>query len=665
MDINRAHPHILSITRLVSEEEHLSMYYLYGLDLSSNGLSDVPLNFIHFQALETLFLTGNQLTTVPKVLRVMKSLTRLSLKSNRLTALDPWQEFPSSVIHLILTDNNIARIQSSFCGPFDENGDLQVPEDEKFSNLRKLMLAGNSFTAVETLLVGVREPENVQISCPFLRAVELIRVTRNRVTIDHLFHPRADAVRELIAGRQSATFLDRFTKLKWISFAGNPATRQGTKQSLMQLVGKLQNITTEVDCVVGSGLLGEGASGIVKRCFMGGRAVAVKFFKKVSSDGSGEDEVRVLNHVPTHRYIVAPIGFIDVDVGKFKEALPSVRAPFQTMLSVASGAAAASAKAVGVQMRFVGVCFPLILAKPLAKPPSIFTVSDDTFANPALSTIDDFALERDTEWPVLALWTHHGTRESPSVVTIPRSGYTEQVVIAATTELTARLEIATIVSLQLFFGVCEAVWALHRQGIVHADIYAHNIFFGRVESAPGALQLLPPSFQLWMTHRLENAINDTMWAATKRSSRFQSMREMRPLLTDFGASFQLYEPANGNPVQTVPASLLCAERRAVSIFVRDLATGILPLQKATEVANGMRNYLHGIRWESEDAAQRVSHEINGLSAVIEAALQAIAILWQARSDLDNCDLWKEHTTPAEYAGKAEIILLSLRERHSA
>jgi hypothetical protein len=71
----------------------------------------------------------------------------------------------------------------------------------------------------------------------------------------------------------------------------------------------LQDITDRVDCsdnnIAEVKTIGQGTSGIVKRCPLTARGadghvqrVAVKFFRRVSSDGSGEDECRALAMLP-------------------------------------------------------------------------------------------------------------------------------------------------------------------------------------------------------------------------------------------------------------------------------------------------------------------------------------------------------------------------------
>jgi hypothetical protein len=301
---------------------------IHTLDLSSNGLTSVPFDFFFasgdtnpiYPALSTLFLSDNALTLVPPVLRRLH-LTRLSLKANRLTGVDA-NGLPPGLVHLILTENRI-HIARSF---------------NQLVKLRKLMLSGNQLTsACAFVLPNPDDMSRLQHPLgPSMPTLELLRLARNNIS--SLTAAEADCF---------APARGAFPQLRWLSLAGNPVVARSAHIDAAK--STLPELTSQLHCA-DAPVLGQGASGEVKRCRLVSKGaalpVAVKFFKRVSSDGSAADELDAVRLLPKHPAVLRPLGWI------------------------APGPLAANGAAVYAVMT---------TPKPLGRPPTIETVTADRF----------------------------------------------------------------------------------------------------------------------------------------------------------------------------------------------------------------------------------------------------------------------------------------------
>ena len=231
------------------------------LNLADNKLSSLPNELSACVSLRTLFFLNNQFSEIPMVVGRLPSLFMLSFKSNRLTSI-PEGSLPASLGWLILTDNKLSAIPASLA---------------RLPHLRKLMLASNLLTALPDL--------------SGLVSLELIRLSDNRL-------------------KDFPVSLLKLPKLAWMAVAGNdfpPLPRD----AVPEVLAKASTALTFDDVRMGE-KLGEGTSGVVYSAERlkplskgslfgrpgaevgcdGASSVAVKVFKKASSDGRPVDEVR-------------------------------------------------------------------------------------------------------------------------------------------------------------------------------------------------------------------------------------------------------------------------------------------------------------------------------------------------------------------------------------
>ena len=124
------------------------------VDLSSNNLKSLPPGFVDWgkDTVEILYLSDNLFDNVPMELSWLPKLKMLSFRRNSIKNVN-CDALPDSIVHLILTDNQI----TTFSGNCNN----------KFRNIRKLMLARNR---LESLPKGLMLPE-----------LELIRLPQNRL----------------------------------------------------------------------------------------------------------------------------------------------------------------------------------------------------------------------------------------------------------------------------------------------------------------------------------------------------------------------------------------------------------------------------------------------------------------------------------------------------
>jgi hypothetical protein len=524
-----------------------------GLDVGSNTLKGLTEDIaVLSDTLETLFLTDNLLEHVPTVLVGMSHLSRLSLKANRLTSLHPQRDLPKSLMHLIATENTISEFQSGFY-----NSDAATRNSSQFSKLRKLMLAGNNIENVDDVF-GVPASASHSDHAPrtVYDSLELLRVSRNRI-------------RTVAPQGGKGSSLTSFRSLSWVSFAGNPmtadvnivslATVLPVDKRLSLMLHTMIDLTSRMECSsshAGVGILGQGASGVVKLCLMfsngeqrgdNHQPVAVKFFKRVSSDGSGADEISALAHVPAHPNIVAPVGYV---------RFPSMAKVVELNI-LDSNIADHMHRFVDEGQTdgpVVAMCFPLIHnKKPLANPPTIWTVSDD-------------------------IYDQGGLLVEGSPLAVPPSGDPAAACVAVFL-YTANALIAAMKSISEVYSV---LGAFHAPGVrlVHGDLYAHNMFFGTLQEGGRA-----PQHKALFTDAFK-AVED---ARAKTSSNIPSNEFWANhgiLVTDFGASFHYSQDAfHGNASRALVAS----EVNAARVFVRDLYESIIPLTRLIHVLQDATN----------------------------------------------------------------------------
>lgn len=230
------------------------------LDLSNNHLQALPAEFECLQKLQIVFLSHNEFEELPTVLSRCPQLSMIGLKSNRIKTIAA-HALPASVRWLILTDNQITQLPSSF-------GQLH--------QLQKLMLAGNQLRSL---------PESMA-AC---QKLELIRIAANQLT-------------------DLPEWLFTLPRLAWLAYSGNPlgAAGLGERRSLAAIDwGDLELHET----------LGEGASGVIAKATWQNQQtrssvqVAVKLFKgEVTSDGLPMDEMQTCIAAGSHPNLVNLLG---------------------------------------------------------------------------------------------------------------------------------------------------------------------------------------------------------------------------------------------------------------------------------------------------------------------------------------------------------------------
>ena len=398
------------------------------LNMGGNHLSTLPPEFDCFTKLRILFFAGNRFETIPECLGRLPSLYMVSFKGNKLSTISPTSLSPS-IGWLILTDNCLTELPETV-------GNLR--------GLRKLMLANNDLHTLPPTLSHCKE-------------LELIRLSRNKLST-------------------FPSFLLSLPKLSWLSLAGNniPGIFSSTLPP--------QSRTLPVSSLAIGPLIGEGASGYVyevqrkqqlvntygtitgnsqgallksvETCssppvcdtsnmvpsvmdqlsISDGRFLAYKQFKgQCGSDGSSQDEIVVSLSVSYHSHMLCPIACIIED-----PPLPPVPLPSPTtiapqpvgILSVPESSSCDDSRSHSSDstllttpppLRPLGLLFPLLppTCTSLGGPPSFRSVTRDVY-DPQVRYSLDF---------------------------IVRVGQ----------------------------GMASAGQHLHDRGILHGDLYAHNI----------------------------------------------------------------------------------------------------------------------------------------------------------------------------------------------
>ncbi|MBR7214652.1 protein kinase [Pseudomonas sp. B2021] len=211
------------------------------LNLTGNALSSLPDDLHRLTHLRVLFCSDNAFTELPQCLGQCAQLSMIGFKANQISQV-PAAALPPLLRWLILTDNRISQLP-------DELGQRPL--------LQKLMLAGNQLTHLPPSLAQCQN-------------LELIRIASNRLT--HL-----------------PQWLLTLPSLTWLAYAGNPV-EMAVQVSSDEATPNIAWQELEMGEV-----LGEGASGIIRKALWKPRAVpvAVKLYKStITSDGSPLHEMQ-------------------------------------------------------------------------------------------------------------------------------------------------------------------------------------------------------------------------------------------------------------------------------------------------------------------------------------------------------------------------------------
>ena len=211
------------------------------LNLTGNALSSLPDDLHRLTHLRVLFCSDNAFTELPQCLGQCAQLSMIGFKANQISQV-PAAALPPLLRWLILTDNRISQLP-------DELGQRPL--------LQKLMLAGNQLTHLPPSLAQCQN-------------LELIRIASNRLT--HL-----------------PQWLLTLPSLTWLAYAGNPV-EMAVQVSSDEATPNIAWQELEMGEV-----LGEGASGIIRKALWKPRAVpvAVKLYKgTITSDGSPLHEMQ-------------------------------------------------------------------------------------------------------------------------------------------------------------------------------------------------------------------------------------------------------------------------------------------------------------------------------------------------------------------------------------
>ncbi|TKK11629.1 protein kinase [Pseudomonas fluorescens] len=211
------------------------------LNLTGNALSSLPDDLHRLTHLRVLFCSDNAFTELPQCLGQCAKLSMIGFKANQISQV-PAAALPPLLRWLILTDNRISQLP-------DELGQRPL--------LQKLMLAGNQLTHLPPSLAQCQN-------------LELIRIASNRLT--HL-----------------PQWLLTLPSLTWLAYAGNPV-EMAVQVSSDEATPNIAWQELEMGEV-----LGEGASGIIRKALWKPRAVpvAVKLYKgTITSDGSPLHEMQ-------------------------------------------------------------------------------------------------------------------------------------------------------------------------------------------------------------------------------------------------------------------------------------------------------------------------------------------------------------------------------------
>ncbi len=227
------------------------------LNLSGNRLTQLPDDLPRLHKLRILFCSQNPFRVMPEVLGACPSLEMIGFRSCALEQV-PETALPKALRWLILTDNRLDALPASL-------GDC--------TRLQKLMLAGNRLAALPEQLAQCQR-------------LELLRIAANRL-------------------ESLPDWLFELPRLAWLAFAGNPFSDASEARILAE--HPLPPVPwTELEL---GGVLGEGASGIIRQARWHERPMALKTFKgAVTSDGLAHSEMAACVAAGRHRNLIGVAG---------------------------------------------------------------------------------------------------------------------------------------------------------------------------------------------------------------------------------------------------------------------------------------------------------------------------------------------------------------------
>lgn len=230
------------------------------LDLSSNRLTSLPVDFYRFKKLRIFFASDNLFDTFPEVLGRCESLDTVGFKANKIEVI-PEDALHANLRWLILTNNKLIALPESI---------------GSCKRLQKLMLAGNQLALLPDALNQCKQ-------------LSLLRISANRLT-------------------QLPDWIFTLPNLAWLAFAGNDFKNDFVYADAEEL---------SVDELIIKDLLGEGASGTIyeaQRLSDGTSTnVAVKVFKgEVTSDGYPDDEMNAYIAAGSHPALVGLLGRVNL-----------------------------------------------------------------------------------------------------------------------------------------------------------------------------------------------------------------------------------------------------------------------------------------------------------------------------------------------------------------
>jgi hypothetical protein len=350
------------------------------LDLKHCKLTELPEAIAKFTALVKLDVSHNSLLALPALPPSLETLFALG---------NPFETIPPSVAalpRLRMLSFKSCRLRGVGDVPLPTSLAWLILTDNmltalpdwigRLTRMRKLMLANNQLSGLPASMAAMRE-------------LELLRLANNRLAA-------------------IPSWLLQAPTLTWLAIAGNPCVASAPARASLATVkyAELELGPT----------LGEGTSSVVRRAQWRGVTVAVKEYKaQLSSDGRNLDEVRASCAVD-HPHVLRWLGYVEE--------------------GASAGEAASAQKASTSRWRLVGVLEWAPGFSSLGKPPSMATITRDTYA--------------------------------------PKTAFSAGEIRA------------------IAVGIAEALEHLHARGLAHGDLYAHNILWRRgATAASGAARKHP------------------------------------------------------------------------------------------------------------------------------------------------------------------------------
>jgi small GTP-binding protein len=207
------------------------------LDLSSKGLTSLPLEIVKLKNLTQLDISGNQLTSLPSEIKELKNLTEFYISNNQLTSLPPEIKELKKLTTLYMSNNQLTSLP---------------PEIGKLKKLTTLYIFSNQLTSLPPEIGKLKKLTTLDISSNQLTSLPLeITELKNLTKLTFAFNkltslpPEISKLKNLttfyLTGNLITSFPSEITKLKnltKLSLASNKLT------SLSAEISKLKNLTT-------------------------------------------------------------------------------------------------------------------------------------------------------------------------------------------------------------------------------------------------------------------------------------------------------------------------------------------------------------------------------------------------------------------------------------